>query len=552
MKRKYLFLSSAILSTIAVPLISSSCEREEKLVEFAIPFSIKDKRSQTLKTLINRYNRESLLKNENHRSISLIYSSTSRETLYYKLSLQLKIDDPSIPSLIMYYPSAAWLINSYNKAIDFSNEIKNSGIINQYLEINNKISLNHSNKFVLPLGNSTDMLVINKLNLGYFLSELKSFLSNNFPDKKLLDDNNSSILNSVVEHYEQSSPTIKEQIRSFWGINFQDNLEKIKNKNFNYSDNIFKFNDDLFQISNDIADIIEPNLNARILYSRHITNLFYNLSFNNGNGNYDDFILKYNQNNLIDYDSIYDPNTKQHQSLRKTYESLNNLINKKALYIDKNQTDSQRFIPPASYDTIFTLTTNNAYNWIIGDNAIYDANGAERESLLKKEDFLFFQAPTKNNATQTIETFINQGVNIVGIKHDNEKDKVVKDFIEWMYDQNNKIDWRDTATINDEMLSSLTPSEYYAYVNNYIFPSSNFIENYKNINESKINLSNLNYIHMIEKLSSNESVLFEEPVDHLSDAFRNKIKYTMNSVALKNNFDETTFEWFIDILRTTS
>ncbi|AWX69542.1 P80 family lipoprotein [[Mycoplasma] anseris] len=556
MKKKFL-IGCLTLTGISLSGLSISCSRETNEVDFAIPFSIKDERAKSLQKLVNKFNQENLIKNKDDKPVVLNFYQ-SRQDLYQKLSIQLKTNDPAIASILMYYPSASRLIFSYKKEIEVSDVVSSSNILPEFLKTNQYINTEHPNSYyILPSANSTDMLVANKLNLGYVLNELDKKIKENNIKKNVIASENADLLNEALNHYKKISSEnegIKNAIENFWGLakkNIDVNI--LNTLNLEYTDDIFKYNYDLLKIANDFGRIININkqdkTEKKVFYHKHIANFIYSLAFNEANANFDDYFLKYNSNNLLNYDVIYNQETPESKTIKTVFEKISDTIKNGGLQIDATINSLNRILPPAAYDTIFSISTNNAYNWITNGQTIQDKNGTNINSILKKDDFIFKQAPTKNQVSQTKGSFLIQGLNIMGISHFNQKDKTVKRFFNWLYSAENKRDWNGLGE-NNPFIKSLTPIEFFAYQNNYIFPSNNFLNNYDNKSLNK-NESNLNLISEINKIKTNENAVFEEPVDGNSDYFRNKLISIMKQYylyGLRNTDNQRDFEWFINAL----
>ncbi|MDD1371938.1 P80 family lipoprotein [Metamycoplasma hyosynoviae] len=543
--KKTLFLLTLTTPFLTTPLIAKKCEN--KHIEVLIPFNPEDSRYKNFETIATKYNLEQA-KLPDFTQVKIITSS-NRNNLYYQTSLDLTSNDPYVSDLVIHYPSLAFLINSHNRLLDFSTEISTSGIYPEFLEVN-KRAFPSSTIGILPAGISTDSLIVNKITLGYILTRIQEIIDQKFPTKKLLSPlGEKTRLLEIIEHYKNASDHKKSEIDKAWNFANVLNLEALKNAKLEYSDSILLNYYDMFAFSNEIAAILnnkEQKEPKRLLYNHHIPNLLFQMQFNNAGCDYDEYFVKPRTTTspYLNYKPIFEKGSSSYNSLKEVYDIETQASFNLALHIQKKMPLT---VPPAFYDTIFSLiSSHSSFEWI-----------KQYNKLLTQKDFLYMQSPMKNKAEQTKSSFLNQGINIMGISHSPEKNKKIKKFVNWLYDTKSRQNWQLIYKTVDEdkspkthivPLKNLTPIEYYAFACNYVFPSKEFISEFKSTKISELDPISYNYTQTIEafKASPQTIKMFEEPFDNKSNILRDRIKNDLidffNRRSLKKPY---SFEEFI-------
>ncbi|WP_412031523.1 hypothetical protein [Metamycoplasma buccale] len=542
MKIKNLLVKISLTTLPFSPLITLSCQNKNPYLEMLLPFSVNDDRYAILNEIVNIYNHE-ILKNDPKKLPVSISSYSNKKFFYSHIDTALNYKDPKVSDLVFYYPSLAHLIARYNRIIDFQNEIKNSDIMPQFLEINKHLGIpenaNKKNaKYIIPVSRSTDNLIINKLVFGYLIKKFIEFSKNNNLNKTIISSNKdeTKIINEILSYYNETSDDKKSLINHIWNIqNHSINKEEFKNSNFNFTDKIFKNYYDLEKVSSTISKIINNKENKeskKILYSEHSANFMFSLLFNKANGDYSskDYFLKYCEDKpyKLNYKNLYKLNSNEYNSFKEIYNSLYKLLEERTLHFkdpNKTFTDFNK--------SLFMLASTRAYTKITND----------------KKDFLFLQAPLKNAPTQQTSTFILQGLSLMGIHHTDFRTNQVKEFVKWLYSPLNKRNWNKNNEQN-KMLENLTPIEYFSYKTNYLFPSNNFIKKYKE-NELGNNPANDAFINTLENTIKNPLYkTYEELVDSQSDSFRKTIDLLLQTtISKKTKTDNYDFEWFLNKIK---
>ena len=517
-KTKILFSSFAPITLLS--LFSLSCKKRE--IEILNPFSDSQRRN-LINELVNLYNKENP---QNYKAVVKQYADLRK--LYLQLSLDLENKEKNISNLLFHYPSAAYLISKYKRSLNFYNEIKNSDLLNQFLNSNKSLSkINKQNgQYILPFASGTESLVINKLTLGYVLYSLQKFqetyqndkdknLENKIKNKTIISNENANKLKSFIEYYKNQDAKTKNEVNKIWKLLNDDknNITSVINdkifsdSNFNYDDSIFNYYEKIFNFSLTISKLI-GNDKLKSFQDKNMKHIFYNkgistlttlLGFNKANGNYDNYFLKYKDHNL-NYSELFTNGSESYNKLKEIFEYQANLIKNNVLYYNK---------------------TEHNLNYV-NNYGIFSQWSSRQLAFLKKtnnyKDLDIIQTPTKLNESQTNETFFDEGVNLIGIKKSEKEDAETKKFVYWAY--NKKYTW--TFNINNKKFNlNLTPTEYFALKLNYAFPSKNFIQQYKMVANDLDSATIKSYVNIMEKISLGQDLkMFHEPVDDKSDTFR--------------------------------
>lgn len=266
----------------------------------------------------------------------------------------------------------------------------------------------------------------------------------------------------------------------------------------------------------------------RIFYSHHSANLTYSMLFNESNGLYKNYFLQYDNFARLKYNEALEGKGIENKMLTKIFNLEAKAIYNKALHFKYSEEDFNR--TPFDINTIFTLISSHwAYDKILLKNT----------SLLNKQDYLFLLAPSKNTTSQENSTFTNQGINLIGININDARTKQVKEFVNWLYDPTNLMDWN----INNKIVK-LNPIEYYAMSTKYTFPSKHFIDEYNKhfLNEDPV-LDQINNL-FLRSTTDEHLKIYEDLVDNNSDSFRESLTSVFANLVYKNNNSLITFEKF--------
>ena len=537
--KKYTFIKLSLLSSLCIlpfSVLSSKCTKENKHIDVLLPFTTNDLRFEKMLNIIQKYNEK--IQNDITKLPVNVSSVSSRSLLINKLKIQLASKDKSISDLIFYYPSMAYLVASYNRSLDLYNEKFDNNIFSKFLDINNNLGIPSKNikRRILPVANSSDVLVLNKGLLGCFIYELQKYCFENSISKNIisLDNSKNKILQECLNYYQSLNTTKKDEINKKWNIANTFIKSKIEEANFEFNDNIFFNYFDLFNFANTMSLIFNHSArpsdynSKRIFYSHHSANLTYSMLFNESNGLYKNYFLQYDNFARLKYNEALEGKGIENQMLTKIFNLEANAIYNKALHFKYSEEDFNR--SPFDINTIFTLISSHwAYDQILLKNT----------SLLNKQDYLFLLAPSKNTTSQENSTFTNQGINLIGININDKRTKQVKEFVNWLYDPTNLMDWH----INKKIVK-LNPIEYYAMSTKYTFPSKHFIDEYNKhfLNEDPV-LDQINNL-FLRSTTDEHLKIYEDLVDNNSDSFRESLTSAFANLVYKNNNSLITFEKF--------
>lgn len=537
--KKYTFIKLSLISSLCIlpfSVLSSKCTKENKHIDVLLPFTTNDLRFEKMLNVIQKYNEK--IQNDITKLPVNVSSISSRSLLINKLKIQLASKDKAISDLIFYYPSMAYLVASYNRSLDLYNEKFDNNIFSKFLDINNNLGIPSKNikRRILPVANSSDVLVLNKGLLGYFIYELQKYCFENSIWKNIisLDNSKNKILQECLNYYQSLNTTKKDGINKEWNIAKTFIKSKIEEANFEFNDDIFFNYFDLFNFANTMSLIFNHSArpsdynSKRIFYSHHSANLTYSMLFNESNGLYKNYFLQYDNFARLKYNEALEGKGIENQMLKKIFNLEAKAIYNKALHFKYSEEDFNR--SPFDINTIFTLISSHwAYDQILLKNT----------SLLNKQDYLFLLAPSKNITEQENSTFTNQGINLIGININDARTKQVKEFVNWLYDSTNLMDWN----INNKIVK-LNPIEYYAMSTKYTFPSKHFIDEYNKhfLNEDPV-LDQINNL-FLRSTTDEHLKIYEDLVDNNSDSFRESLASAFANLVYKNNNSLITFEKF--------
>ncbi|MCV3753732.1 hypothetical protein OF364_02805 [Mycoplasma enhydrae] len=521
---KKINLLSLAIGLVPLSASLSACQvAEQEEISVLIPYyqGTKDNKFETFLQIINKFNSE--YSSEIKQNKIILRNSFSPRQINYKLSLELMANDKNLPSIVVSYPSVVPLINKYNRLVDLSNIAANTSLPKHILDYNNRLGIANENKiYNLPLGLSSQILIINKKILADYLFSLYVFAKNN-------NIQNKHILNMTQDAY------IKSIITSYYDLNL---LDKASITDFNI-DTLrqwdLEINEELFDNQKDfekLCELINKSLKTRgfdILFLKHIENYIFETIFKKNNSDFSNYFLKYDRQNKLEYQKVFKKNTEENIEFSNVIKDLYNNLKLKNFNVDY---DNKNTSITKLKNQLFTIITSRIY---------------EHESEYFKEnekDLIIKSTPLKYDTNQLNKSYFLQGQFLSAISS-NKKSKniIVKKFLSWLYDNKNIYDWK----LNQKNIKA-SPIEFLNLNLGYVYPTQSFIniyDNYKN-NDNKANKVILNNI--INK----DLVPFSDPVDWKSASFRNILKKTvfdsLVSSAQKNMDTKQAIDNFIDYL----
>ncbi|WP_369085720.1 P80 family lipoprotein [Metamycoplasma spumans] len=520
------FYSLALLPMISFATLSCITKQDYKNT---ITFRIRQFPEQDFlifKKIIDRYNDLN-----NDYKVNLIMNR-GRENIYSSIALQLETNDEFVPNIVLYYPSLANLVNKYNRSVNLDKEAKDANIYQKILNFNKRLGISNSNNeiFNMSIGLSSESLIINNIYLGAYLDKLLNHTKKLNHDYDFFNSNSNTIFKNAIEIYLNSDEKIKKQYeKAFENIEFHDDY--IFKENFKFYDDLFLSTQSLLDLSNFINKsytIKNSNKNSP-LYVSNSANYFYKLLFDKANGNWADYFLKYKNDNNLDYENIFDLNNNSNHKLKWAYDlSLDNILNNNIqLRSNKIINNTEQLLN----QYMFFISSTRAYNDII-------------KTTDNKKYVTFLNAPEKYNQSNTNGSFLSQGLNLIAIKKDERSDLITKNFINWLVNENNILEWKD----NNNTLF-LTPVAYLNYKLGYIYPNDQYLDFL-----NKNNYHNSITENISTMLKNHNIIPFQDPVDEKSDSFRKLIEHYFNyiiydNINAKNDKDSLSFENFLKFLK---
>ncbi|QJG66235.1 hypothetical protein HGG64_00695 [Mycoplasma phocoeninasale] len=521
MKFFKIFKSFGILSIVpfSVTLVSCINKKNSDAIIFKIPYD-KERESKPFYDVVNVYN-NLLEQNSNNYLPVEIEQSKNRNLIYHKIRLDLSSKNEYIPNLVLYYPSLANTLYGYQRSLNFHDLINESNIDKKFIINNQQINTLANENILLPFSVSGESLVINNILLGMFLYEGLRFLEEN--DIKItLNLQRQQIFLTALNYYRSSNGQLKETTKKFWmsqDITF--NSDKLREFFTTVDDLNFKSNFGLINLATKIAHTFsqkDSKVKIETFHIRSINNFVYSLLFNHAKSSYANFFLKRKANGLLDYSKVFKIGSEENEQLKWAFDYIkSSLINSKiSLY--NSESDANPYISTK----MFALTSTRFFELL------------KNNKTKKIKEFQFLPSPNKNDVNDKNESFLVQGNSLIGISKTGVQNRSTINFVNWMYNKNNIINWK----VGPKILK-FTPVEYIAYKLGYIFPSDNFIKEYAKM--TKPNLANREFLLNAKR---ENTLAFQEPVDNQSDAFRKNIALVFSKY-LYNNLETATFSEFL-------
>ncbi|WP_330463675.1 hypothetical protein [Metamycoplasma gateae] len=512
-------LKIASLSTLPLSMaFSISCDNKElEKVSIMIPFveSHEKKSFEAFKNVINRFNQTLDLKYKNNQiEIRNIFN---KKEINYKVSLEMNINDKRTPSIVISYPSILSEIKRNNKLYKLDNILEISGLDKKIVNYNNRLGFDNKDQiYSLPIGISSEILIINKKILGHYLNSLYTYIMlNNIDNQNILNFKNLKMYKEIIEDFN------KEERESF---KFNFNKEKIISWDLKLDESIFeediKFNRFCKLIN---ESIIKNNLD--ILYVRHVENFLFEQLFKEIGSDYQKYFLKYDDKYNLNYYQALNKDDNFKNVISNFY---NNLKDKTINIEIKNKNNIESL-----NNQFFTIITSRVFDFY---KDFFETNN---------KNFLIKNVPIRKDDKQKNGSYFMQGTFLSIIKSNiKEKNEVIDLFLRWLYDKNNLLPWEYNKS---EVL--LSPIEYLSLSLGYVFPTNNFYEKYKNITNNKNEAYNL----LLDNIFNDKLFPFTDPIDEISAKFRENIKIlAFNNLLLnaknKLNTKEAIYQFILRLL----
>ncbi|MGX9357655.1 hypothetical protein ACWXVJ_00465 [Mycoplasma sp. 773] len=491
MSKKTIFkIIPTIFSPLSVAFCNSCQVSEDDNVNLMVPFveTHEKKAFAAIVELVNKFNDTLDSKYANHKI--RIRNSFDKKNINNKVILELNIKDSRTPSLILSYPSIVSAIHYNNRLVELTDIAKKSNIEKKILDYNNRLGFDNRNEiFSLPVGISSEMLIVNKrLLINYFYS--------------------------IYDKIKESSEPFLARFKNFKIINIirsfiPTSADKKNEELINYLSNKILCYDDMFNEFVDLIKKMEINEdNTSILFVKHIENYIFETLFKKAGSDFNNYFLKYNQDFKIDYANIFKINRNEYEEFRETLINFYTALKSKKIDIDV----TKKITIEGLQDQLFTFITTRAYKY----NLKYFLN--------HQDDFLILDVPHRKTKEDKKGSFFIQGLFLSAIKSAvGAKNEVINLFLDWMYNQNNRHE-----QIVDGRPLYLTPIEYLSYQLDYIFPTKNFKNEIK-----KHNYSNIANDLVLKNIFDNDLIPFSDLIDIKESKFREYIK-----ILVENNLIE--------------
>ncbi|QJR44221.1 P68 family surface lipoprotein [Mycoplasma miroungirhinis] len=331
------------------------------------------KRYNALNSIIDKYNEfldenkdnsewNDALKVEANYNFGLTYND-----VYNNLKLKISSKDrQTIGNLVLNYPSTAVFLGSYNMILnldDVDTHLVNQSTINSY----RILGLDNSKKWILPFGQSSEILSVNKLLLGYILNALNSKYSKKHTDT-LISNKNSALLNESLQQFNQQNPESKKYLENLWKLKDVTDIDFSQYENTKLDDSIISTYDGMLEFSYFIAKLLNSINNSNQLFTLGMDNpvneIFMQM-YNKASNNFDNFYLKplkSKQYILNYYENIQNSQNNEFIELLNKYVDL---ANTGRFYTQfDSETDFNSTTLQTQHIMLFSISSSLAYNYV--------------------------------------------------------------------------------------------------------------------------------------------------------------------------------------------
>ncbi|MCU4116874.1 P80 family lipoprotein [Mycoplasma zalophi] len=331
------------------------------------------KRHDALETIISEYNKylddtensqelKDALKVESNYNFGFSYTD-----VYNNLKQKIVAKDKkTLGNLVLNYPSTAVFLGSHDMILDLDDV--NTDLVNKStIESYRILGLDSSKKWILPFGQSSEILSVNKLLLGYILNILDTKYSQTHTDMLISNENN-SILNESLELFKQQNQASKDYLENLWKLNDANQIDFSEYEINKLDDFIISTYDGMLKFSYFIAKILNNIGNTNKLFALGMDNpvneLFMQM-YNQANNNFDDYYLKplkSKQYILNYYEAITKKENNEFTSLLKQYVDL---ANTGRFYTQFNiATDFNSTTLQTQHVMLYSISSSLAYNYV--------------------------------------------------------------------------------------------------------------------------------------------------------------------------------------------
>lgn len=365
MKKRLLQLTT--LTLIATPLVGVvSCFKQINRYDspnagsllLYSPFNYGSTGEKVLNEIVDYYN-DKIAEGSSYKvNINNFYESKGKA--YKNLDNWIDKMETFIPNIVIDSDNSAGVARKYNMLNNLNvggdAGVKLSKYGASYLGQNSQLSNNNEKTFIVPLGKSSQTMI---LNIPVFMYLIEALLNNG-----AVIDQNSPLLKSILQSY---VPTDSMSVKNVWGdyISFLPPLVPVLDdeKRTNISMGKYVISDDIFD---NFESLMSFAMFARSLFSASEeinvigatspSKLIYNLQHSLSNDDISNFLFDVKGDKL---NKKYLNNTKQRTDLRNIYSMIHDALQIKALRFNDNNlqvTNGQKF-----HRTAFTFTETSDY-----------------------------------------------------------------------------------------------------------------------------------------------------------------------------------------------
>ncbi|CAC13496.1 LIPOPROTEIN [Mycoplasmopsis pulmonis] len=475
MKKKF-FIAASALPVLAIAPVVVSCKDATSFDNKVVFQTAQGKiwpLMRGLQPLVDIYN-ETQKGTKDFLPIELqsleVSKYNSQRELSNGVQSRLKSEKNSeIPNLLLSDTYSAFVVNQFNRLLDFSNtQITKDKFEEKFYQNNNKIPGHPDEKiFAIPFDIATiDALVFNVDIMAHIFEQIiagggKVNLSANNALKQKTDkakqEGNAGIPDNKIWKYlvASSNEVFK-------------NLE-VTDATFESHESLQKFASDLYEglkLKDDLAENVKNELkdsrDARIFEIDYQNDAFGKYLYDKLGGQPDKFLWKLKDDptkqgagkKYLEYTLKTD--TAMQELLKNTYEEFTkdnkeknlSTINKnlRSIYYNKNGNSDWATWDIRNYETAFayapTVGQNQVYNTPFVRRAFIDTDKnltlEQRDKkfnheITKKEDVLSLKQVTKQGKDSTKQIFHEGGSSIVAVKTTEKRDKATIKFLEWLF-----------------------------------------------------------------------------------------------------------------------
>ncbi|MDW2930245.1 P80 family lipoprotein [Mesomycoplasma ovipneumoniae] len=339
----------------------------DSTIDFRIIFGPTDNRTKALKSIFEKWNQKSEVKNKQagflpvklESAFGVNYTKDQSNLITF---LQVK-DTKKLPNLTLNYPALAANLNKHGMILDLNSQsdlaetIKNSYDERFLVEAKNLPEIDQNTLPLLPILKTSRALLLDKPVLSYILESAKTS-----PNFKISESDKTRVENL------DPKKTDLEHIKKVWGKykSFSSDQGGFDGYTFSFEkfNNYKDLTDFLSRVRKSFPDAEKGNEKEQVKFLLGVNDtstLFFFTSFAQADGEYENSsYFKNLDGGSLNYTNLFDETTKNHQNTKKAYEILVNLVKNKLLGPTEGKTPAYQFLK--DHQLVFAIISTSNYS----------------------------------------------------------------------------------------------------------------------------------------------------------------------------------------------